>query len=105
LIKYIKTDFLSENPMFSKSLLFDIWSIDSIGDLQSVIKTTELYIYLCEQERYPKELIDIKLIPHLPTHVPPQDGNFKMDKSHNYEKRYKRCNLVSQRRRDLKPVF
>jgi len=73
LIKYIKTDFLSENPMFSKPLLFNIWWIDSVGDLQIVIKTTELYFYLCKQERYPKQLlIDIKLIPHPPSHLPPQ---------------------------------
>jgi hypothetical protein len=40
--------------------------------LQIIIKTTELYVYLCKQERYPKELNDIKLTPHPPSHLPPQ---------------------------------
>jgi hypothetical protein len=72
LIKSIKTKFLYENPMFTKPLLFDLWWIDPAGDLQIIIKTTELYVFLCKQERYPKELIDIKLTPHPPSHLPPQ---------------------------------
>jgi hypothetical protein len=72
LIKSIKTDFIAEDAMFSKPLLFDIWWIDPGGDLQIIIKTTELYVYLCKQERYPKELIGIKLIHHPPSHLPPQ---------------------------------
>ncbi|CAF4113469.1 unnamed protein product, partial [Rotaria sp. Silwood1] len=72
LIKSIKSDFITQNPKFNKIILFDLWWIDSNGDLQIIIKTTELYVYLCKTERYPKELNGIKIIPHHPSHLPPQ---------------------------------
>ncbi|CAF1547104.1 unnamed protein product, partial [Didymodactylos carnosus] len=72
LIKYIKVDFTTQNPMFSKPLLVDLWWIDPQGNVQMVIKTTELYVYLCKQERYPKTLNNTTIIPHLPAHLPPQ---------------------------------
>ncbi|CAF4589736.1 unnamed protein product [Rotaria sp. Silwood2] len=40
--------------------------------MQLIIKTTELYVYLCKKERYPDELINIKINPIPPTHLPPQ---------------------------------
>ncbi|CAF1650852.1 unnamed protein product [Rotaria sp. Silwood1] len=72
LIKSIKSDFITQNPKFNKIILFDLWWIDSNGDLQIIIKTTELYVYLFKTERYPKELNGIKIIPHHPSHLPPQ---------------------------------
>ncbi|CAF1135953.1 unnamed protein product [Didymodactylos carnosus] len=58
--------------MFSKPLLVDLWWIDPQGNVQMVIKTTELYVYLCKQERHPKTLNNTTIIPHLPAHLPPQ---------------------------------
>ncbi|CAF3342598.1 unnamed protein product [Rotaria sp. Silwood2] len=72
LLKYIRNDFLFENPSFSKQILVDIWWIDLEGNMQLIIKTTELYVYLCKKERYPDELINIKINPIPPTHLPPQ---------------------------------
>ncbi|CAF4381649.1 unnamed protein product [Rotaria sp. Silwood2] len=72
LIKAIKPDFIIENPKFNKVILFDLWSIDSNGDIQIIIKTTELYVYLCKSERYPKELNGVRIVPHHPPDLPPQ---------------------------------
>ncbi|CAM4833802.1 unnamed protein product [Rotaria magnacalcarata] len=72
LISYIKNDFLHENPFFSKPILIDVWWIDLEGNLRMIIKTTELYVYLCKKERYAKELINIKINPIPPVHLPYQ---------------------------------
>ncbi|CAF1429444.1 unnamed protein product [Adineta steineri] len=72
LIKSIKDDFMIKNSSFSKPVLFDLWWINPQGDLQIIIKTIELYVYLCRRERYPKELLNIKLDPYPPKHLPPQ---------------------------------
>ncbi|CAF3794175.1 unnamed protein product [Rotaria sordida] len=72
LMKYIKIDFLRAYPLFTKPLLVDLWWIDSEGNLQMIIKTTELYIYLCNKDRYPNELFNFKIKPNPPAHLPPQ---------------------------------
>ncbi|CAF4121770.1 unnamed protein product, partial [Adineta steineri] len=72
LIKSIKDDFMIKNSSFSKPILFHLWWINPQGDLQIIIKTIEPYVYLCRRERYPKELLNIKLDPYPPQHLPPQ---------------------------------
>ena len=72
LMKYVKNDFVRAYPLFAKPLLADIWWIDSEGNLQMIIKTTELYIYLCNKDRYPNELLNFKIKPNPPAHLPPQ---------------------------------
>ncbi|CAF3749625.1 unnamed protein product [Rotaria sp. Silwood1] len=72
LMKYIKNDFLCAYPLFTKPLLVDLWWIDLEGNLQMIIKTTELYIYLCNKDRYPNELFNFKIKPSPPAHLPPQ---------------------------------
>lgn len=72
LIKHIRDNFLRINPLFSKPILVDLWWIDFEGNLQMIIKTTELYVYLCKNERYPKELNNIKINPIPPAYLPPQ---------------------------------
>ncbi|CAF4792174.1 unnamed protein product, partial [Rotaria sp. Silwood2] len=37
-----------------------------------IIKTTELYIYLCNKDKYPSELFNFKIKPNPPAHLPPQ---------------------------------
>ncbi|CAF1170020.1 unnamed protein product [Rotaria sp. Silwood1] len=71
LLKYIRNDFLYENLSFSKPILVDTWWIDFEGNIQLIIKTTELYVYLCKKERYPSELINININPISTTHLPP----------------------------------
>lgn len=72
LIQLIKPGFMTENPKFNKTILFDIWWIDANGDLQIIIKTLELYVYLCKTDRYPKEVNGTKIVPSCPLHLPPQ---------------------------------
>jgi prefoldin subunit 5 len=72
LVNYIRNDFLRANPLFSKPILVDLWWIDFEGNLQMIIKTTELYVYLCKNERYPSELNNIKINPIPPAYLPPQ---------------------------------
>ncbi|CAM2730222.1 unnamed protein product [Rotaria socialis] len=72
LLNYIRNDFKRENPSFSKPILVDLWWFDLEGNLQMIIKSTELYVYLCKKERYPSELNNIKINPIPPAHLPPQ---------------------------------
>jgi hypothetical protein len=72
LMNHIRNYFIREYPLFSKPLLVDLWWIDFEGNLQMIIKTTELYVYLCKGERYPSELNKIKIKPKLPAYLPPQ---------------------------------
>ncbi|CAF1544419.1 unnamed protein product, partial [Didymodactylos carnosus] len=69
---YIKNDFLTQNPMYRKPIQFDVWWIDSQGNLHIITKETDIYIYLSKIERYPVELNNIKLQPYPPSHLPPQ---------------------------------
>ena len=48
LIKSIIPDFRKEYPRFNKTILFDLWWIDPKGDLTIIIKTTELYVFMCK---------------------------------------------------------
>ncbi|CAF3320914.1 unnamed protein product [Rotaria sp. Silwood2] len=72
LIKSITSDFLIQNPRFSHEILFDLWWIDADGNIQIIIKTTDLYVYLCKRDRYPNQLNNVKINPIPPTHLPPQ---------------------------------
>jgi hypothetical protein len=72
LVNHIRNDFLRANPLFSKPILVDLWWIDFEGNLQMIIKTTELYVYLCKNERYPCELNKVKIKPIPPAYLPPQ---------------------------------
>jgi hypothetical protein len=71
-MNHIRNDFMRENPLFSKPLLVDLWWIDSEGNIQMIIKTNELYVYLCKCERYPSELNEVKIKPKPPAYLPPQ---------------------------------
>ncbi|CAF0986804.1 unnamed protein product [Didymodactylos carnosus] len=72
ILNYVKSDFTKLNPVYSKPLLFDMWWIDGSGYLQMIIKSIELYVFLCNKERYPQELMNMKLTAHPPQHLPPQ---------------------------------
>ncbi|CAF1102001.1 unnamed protein product [Didymodactylos carnosus] len=67
LISFIKARF-----SFSTEILFDSWWIDLSGDVQILIKNTELYVCLCNNERYPEHLNGTEISPVLPLHLPPQ---------------------------------
>ncbi|CAF2957415.1 unnamed protein product [Rotaria sp. Silwood2] len=66
------TGFLTQNPCFSKDILVDLWWIDPEGNIQLIIKTTDLYVYLCKKDRYPNQLNNVKINPIPPNHLPPQ---------------------------------
>ncbi|CAF1128488.1 unnamed protein product, partial [Didymodactylos carnosus] len=72
LFVYIKDDFRRQNPTHASPLLADLWWIDGKGNLRMIIKSNEIYVYLTKKERYPKELLKIKLNPHPPQHLPIQ---------------------------------
>ncbi|CAF3849580.1 unnamed protein product [Rotaria sp. Silwood1] len=58
--------------MYKRPIGFDVWWVDKDGNIQALTKNIDLYVYLCKEERYPKELNNIKIIPHAPKHLPPQ---------------------------------
>ncbi|CAF0938748.1 unnamed protein product, partial [Didymodactylos carnosus] len=62
IIKAIKSDFLLQNPNFRQPILFDLWWIDTDGHLHIVIQTTEIYVYLCKKDIWPKEVDGIKIL-------------------------------------------
>ncbi|CAF1130663.1 unnamed protein product, partial [Didymodactylos carnosus] len=70
LFVYIKDDFRRQNPTYALPLLADLWWIDGKGNLRMIIKSNEIYVYLTKKERYPKELLKIKLNPHPPQRLP-----------------------------------
>ncbi|CAF4329004.1 unnamed protein product, partial [Rotaria sordida] len=72
LMKFITPRFLTQNPRFSKDIFVDLWWIDPEGNIQLIIKTTDLYVYLCKKDRYPNELNHVKINPITPTRLPPQ---------------------------------
>jgi hypothetical protein len=72
LIKFITPGFLIQNPRFSHDILFDLWWIDPDGNIQIIIKTTDLYVFLCKLDRYPNQLNNVAINPIPPTHLPPQ---------------------------------
>ncbi|CAF3260306.1 unnamed protein product [Rotaria sp. Silwood2] len=51
LIKSITSDFLIQNPRFSHEILFDLWWIDADGNIEIIIKTTDLYVCISVQTR------------------------------------------------------
>ncbi|CAF1306181.1 unnamed protein product [Rotaria sordida] len=72
LMKFITRGFLTQNPCFSKDIFVDLWWIDLEGNIQLIIKTTDLYVYLCKKDRYPNEVNHVKINPIPPTRLPPQ---------------------------------
>jgi hypothetical protein len=70
LVNHIRNDFLRANPLFSKHILVDLWWIHFEGNLQMIIKTTELYVYLSKNERYTRELNKVKIKPIPPAYLP-----------------------------------
>ncbi|CAF2202146.1 unnamed protein product [Rotaria magnacalcarata] len=72
LITYITPGFRMQNLRLSDDILFDLWWIDVDGNIQIIIKSTDLYVYLCKSDRYPKEVHNIKIKPIPPIHLPPQ---------------------------------
>ncbi|CAF2015118.1 unnamed protein product [Rotaria magnacalcarata] len=70
--KFISTDFSKQNPTYLKPLGFDVWWVDRDGNIQALTKHIDLYVYLCKEERYPKEINNIKITPHTPKHLPTQ---------------------------------
>lgn len=72
LIKFITPGFLIQNPRFSHDILFDLWWIDPDGNIEIIIKTTDLYVFLCKLDRYPNQLNNVAINPIPPTHLPPQ---------------------------------
>ncbi|CAF3790487.1 unnamed protein product [Rotaria magnacalcarata] len=42
------------------------------GNIQGTTKVTDLYVFLCNPHRYPKEIDNIKISPHPSKHLPPQ---------------------------------
>ncbi|CAF1304189.1 unnamed protein product, partial [Didymodactylos carnosus] len=68
----IKPEFLKQNPMYSRAVQFDLWWLDKNNDLEIIIKSTELYVYLCKPDRFPKKIMNIELKSSPPKHLPPQ---------------------------------
>ncbi|CAF1120850.1 unnamed protein product [Rotaria sp. Silwood1] len=72
LIKTITPGFLTQNPCFSNDIFVDLWWINPEGNIQLIIKSTDLYVYLCKKDRYPNQINNVKINPIPPNHLPPQ---------------------------------
>ncbi|CAF2524027.1 unnamed protein product [Rotaria sp. Silwood2] len=70
--KFIEKDFYLQNINHKKPAGFEQWWIDKEGNIQGTTKVIDLYVFLCNPQRYPKEINDIKITPHPPKHLPPQ---------------------------------
>ncbi|CAF1243744.1 unnamed protein product, partial [Didymodactylos carnosus] len=69
-IEHFRADFSSLNPLNSTPLAFDSWWIDRSGDLLCLAKNVDLFVYLCNKNRYPTNLNNINIVPHLPSRLP-----------------------------------
>ncbi|CAF0909408.1 unnamed protein product [Didymodactylos carnosus] len=58
--------------MYLSAVQFDLWWLDKNNDLEIIIKSTELYVYLCKPDRFPKKIMNIELKSSPPKHLPPQ---------------------------------
>ncbi|CAF4994406.1 unnamed protein product [Rotaria sp. Silwood1] len=70
--KYIEKDFYQQNITQQKPIGFEQWWIDKEGNIQGITKVIDLYVFLCNPQRYPKEINNFKITPHPPKHLPPQ---------------------------------
>ncbi|CAF2107994.1 unnamed protein product [Rotaria magnacalcarata] len=64
--------FVCEPRINEQKQSFDVWWVDRDGNIQALTKNIDLYVYLCKEERYPKEINNIKITPHTPKHLPTQ---------------------------------
>ncbi|CAF4421766.1 unnamed protein product [Rotaria sp. Silwood2] len=70
--KFIEKAFRQQNITYQKAIGFEQWWIDKNGDIQGVTNEIDLYVFLCNIERYPKEVENIKITPHPPKRLPTQ---------------------------------
>jgi hypothetical protein len=70
--KSIEKDFHQQNITYKKPVGFEQWWIDKEGNIQGTTKEIDLYVFLCNAQRYPNEIENIKITPHPPKHLPPQ---------------------------------
>ncbi|CAF2267868.1 unnamed protein product [Rotaria magnacalcarata] len=70
--KLIENNFDQQNNYHDRPTGFDQWWIDKEGNIQGTTKVIDLYVFLCNPHRYPKEINNIKISRHPPKHLPPQ---------------------------------
>ena len=70
LFLYIEKDFRKINNHYNLPLGFEYWFIDKNGDLTCYTKHTELFVYLCEPQNYPPNLLTTDINPSKPKHLP-----------------------------------
>lgn len=71
--KEIEKDFRQQYPNHRKPLGFDHWWQDADGTyLFGETKDVDLFIFLCDEKRYPAKIETIKITPNPPKRLPPQ---------------------------------
>ena len=74
LLAHVEKDFRTKNMYFSHPMAFDYWFIDKQGNLTSYSRHTELYVYLCDSTKYPESVVNTKITPRRPNHLPAQQS-------------------------------
>ncbi|CAF3344262.1 unnamed protein product [Rotaria socialis] len=72
LFMHIHDDFCKLNNQKNRPIGFDTWYVDKQGDLICFTSQIELFVYLWDVDHYPSELLNTKITPVPPTHLPPQ---------------------------------
>ncbi|CAF2065187.1 unnamed protein product [Rotaria magnacalcarata] len=70
--KFIENNFYQQIHYHDRPTGFDQWWIDKEENIQGTTKVIDLYVFLCNPHRYPKEINNIKISRHPPKHLPPQ---------------------------------
>ncbi|CAF3844676.1 unnamed protein product [Rotaria sp. Silwood1] len=72
--KEIEKDFRQKHPNHRRAIGFDHWWQNSDGArILGEIKDVDLFIYLCDAKRYPKQLNNINILPDPPKRLPPRN--------------------------------
>lgn len=70
LFKHIEKNFRKSNNDYQHPVGFDYWYIDKKGSLTCYTRHTELFVYLCEPNNYPKNINDTTIATTRPKHLP-----------------------------------
>ncbi|CAF1151047.1 unnamed protein product [Adineta steineri] len=70
IFEYIEKRFRSINKHYKLPLGFDYWYINKNGDLVCYTRHSELFVYLCDPQKYPKTINSVDILPSKPKHLP-----------------------------------
>jgi hypothetical protein len=72
LFRLITNDFKQINPKHNDIIGFESWYLNYNGDLICVTRDIELFVFLCDSKHIPDTLLNTRITPVLPKHLPAQ---------------------------------